>query len=109
MSAQHFQEFVGYLEGLQKDGRIQSFDSIFLHFHGGVLNGFFLIKGEPAILDALVESEEWENHMMRAAVHLQGSGMIRGACGELAHARMNAWTKIVPGQKTSGAEGQAFS
>ena len=41
---------------------------------GGDLNGFFLIRGESAKLDSLLSSPEWETHMMRAALHLQGSG-----------------------------------
>jgi len=47
-SAQHFEEFVKYLGGLQQKGAIQGFDTVFLDTHGGDLNGFFLIKGDSA-------------------------------------------------------------
>ena len=45
LSAQHFDEFVKYLSGLQKNGAIQTFEVVFLNTHGGDLNGFFLIEG----------------------------------------------------------------
>ena len=96
VSGQHFQEFVQYLGGLQRSGGIQSFDTVFLDTHGGDLNGFFLIRGESAKLDALVSSSEWETHLTRAALHLEGSGAIRGVTGELIMERMNLWTKMIP-------------
>lgn len=64
--------------------------------HGGDMNGFFLIRGESAKLDALVSSTEWETHMIRAALHLEGSGAIRGVTGELVMESMNLWTKMIP-------------
>lgn len=84
LSAQHFQEFVQYLGGLQKQGTIQGFDTIFLNPHGGDLNGFFLIKGDPAKLNGLVSTEDWGRHMMRATLHLEGAGHVRGVTGEKA-------------------------
>ncbi len=83
VSGQHFQEFVQYLGELQQSGGRQSFDTVFLNTHGGDLNGFFLIRGDSAKLDALVSSSEWETHLTRAALHLEGSGAILGVTGEL--------------------------
>jgi len=54
VSAGHFEEFVKYLSGLQRSGAIQGFDVVFLDPHGGDLNGFFLVKGEPSRLYSLV-------------------------------------------------------
>jgi hypothetical protein len=96
ISAQHFQEFVGYLEGLQKSGAILSFETIFLHPHGGDLNGFFIIRGEHNKLDALSGDEAWEQHITRAGLHLQGLGVVRGASGELIADLMQRWTKAIP-------------
>ena len=42
VSAQHFTEFVQYLGGLQQNGAIQTFETVFLDVHGGDLNGFVL-------------------------------------------------------------------
>jgi hypothetical protein len=96
VSAEHFQEFVQYLGGLHENGTIQSFDTVFLDPHGGDMNGFFLIRGETKALDELISSTEWVAHMTRAALHLEGSGVVRGVTGELVMKRMNLWTENIP-------------
>ena len=96
VSAQHFEEFVKYLDSLQQKGAIQSFDVVFLDPHGGDLNGFFLIKGDSAKLDALVSTTEWITHITRAALHLDGSGLIRGVTGDEITGRMALWTSLIP-------------
>ena len=95
MSAQHFQDFVGYLGGLQNKGTIQSFDVVFVEPHGGDLNGFFLIKGDSAKLDALTATTEWITHRLRATVHLEGSGFVRGVTGDEVMGRMALWTSLI--------------
>ena len=97
LSAAHFQEFVQYLRGLQKNGAIQSFETVFLDAHGGDMNGFFLIRSEAPKLDALVATKEWQTHIIRAALHLEGSGTVRGVAGEAVMERMNLWTNHIPG------------
>ena len=96
VSAQHFEEFVKYLGGLQQEGAIQTFDVVFLDPHGGDLNGFFLIKGDSAKLDALVSTTEWITHITRASLHLDGSGVVRGVTGNEAMERMALWTSVIP-------------
>ncbi len=97
LSAAHFQEFVQYLEGMQQNGSIKSFDIVFLDPHGGDLNGFFLLQAETANLDALVATQEWQTHITRAVIHLEGSGTVRGVTGEAVMERMSLWTKLIPG------------
>ena len=96
VSAQHFNEFVQYLGSLQQNGEIQSFDIVFLDVHGGDLNGFFLIKGDSAKLDALAATTEWITHITRAALHLDGSGVVRGVTGDAVEGRMALWTSVIP-------------
>ncbi len=96
LSAAHFGEFGHYLGGLQQSGAIESFEAVFLNSHGGDLNGFFLIRGDNAKLDALIASTAWIEHMIRADLHLQGSGVVRGATGELVMERMSMWAKALP-------------
>jgi hypothetical protein len=96
ISAEHFQQFVQYVAGLQQKGAIQSSEVVFLDPHGGDMNGFFLIRGEPAKLDTLLASPEWVTHMTRAALHLQGSGTVRGVTGPMVMERMELWTKTIP-------------
>jgi hypothetical protein len=96
LSAAHFQDFLQYLGGLQQTGAIQSFDVALLNNHGGDMNGFFLIRGEPAQIASLVTSEAWMTHMTRASLHLEGSGAVTGATGDLVMERMALWTSLIP-------------
>jgi hypothetical protein len=96
-SGKHFDEFVAYLGAQAQSGAIQGFDVVFLDPHGGDLNGFFLIKGDSASLDALVSTDEWTEHMTRAALHLESSGSVRGVTGEAVAQRMALWKKLSAG------------
>ena len=96
LSAEHFQDFVQYLTGLRENASITSFEPVFLESHGGDLNGFFLIRADTAKLDALVASEAWRTHMLRAALHLEGSGAVRGYSGDAVSGRMALWSSLLP-------------
>jgi hypothetical protein len=96
IGAEHFGEFVEYLEGRRKAGAIESFEAVFLDPHGGDLNGFFLIRAAGPKLDALLASDEWQEHTIRAALHLEGSGAVRGVTGEAVMQRMELWKRSIP-------------
>ena len=96
MSAQHFEEFVTYLSGLQQKGAILAFDIVLLDTHGGDLNGFFLVRADTAKLDALVSTSDWMTHITRASLHLEGSGVVRGGTGDAVMARMALWGSVIP-------------
>jgi hypothetical protein len=96
VSGDHFGEFVAYLDALKKEGSIESYDVVFLTPHGGDMNGFFLIRGASAKLDGVMASEEWGVHMTRAAMHLQGSGAVRGQTGGLIELSMRRWVGLIP-------------
>jgi len=96
-SSEHFDDFVGFMGGLQQAGTLTSFDVVFLDPHGGDLNGFFLLRGEPTKLDALVASDDWVRHVGRANLHLQGLGVIRGVTGDAVGARMETFRSLIGG------------
>jgi hypothetical protein len=96
-SGAHFDEFVAYLGAQTQAGTIQGFDVVFLDPHGGDMNGFFLIKGEPQGISTLVSSQEWTEHMTRASLHLMGSGSVGAVTGDLVMARMEIWKKLSSG------------
>jgi hypothetical protein len=96
VSAAHFEEFMQYLGGAQQKGAIQGFEVFFLDAHGGDLNGFILIRGENAKLDALLAAPEWITHITRASLHLDGSGVIRGVTGDEIMKRMTIWKSVIP-------------
>jgi hypothetical protein len=93
ISSAHFDDLVAYLGAQAEEGVIQGFEVVFLDSHGGDMNGFFLIRGEPANLSAMKLSEEWVEHMTRASLHLQGAGAVGGVTGDLMMGRMELWRK----------------
>jgi hypothetical protein len=94
-SAAHFPEFLQYLAGLQGQGAIDSFEPVMLTAHGGDMNGFVLIRGENEQLDALVATEQWQEHITRAGYHMEGAGSIRGVTGEGVMEWMSLWGKVI--------------
>ena len=96
LSAAHFQDFVGYLSGLQKDGRIASFEPVLLDPNGSGLNGFFLIRADDGKLSELLSSEAWFGHVVRAMMHLDEATVVRGVSGPLVNERMNVWVGQIP-------------
>jgi hypothetical protein len=96
LSAAHFQEFVQYLTRLQQSKGIESFDTVFLDPHGGELNGFFLLRADTAKLDALVSTQEWRSHILRAGLHLEDVRVVRGVTGNAVNETMGLWTKHLP-------------
>jgi hypothetical protein len=96
ISAAHFQEFMGYLGSLQDSGSIGSWEVVFLNPHGGDLNGFFLIKGDPEQISDLIASDDWVRHMTRATLHLQDPGAVAGAAGDLVMDRFGMWSSLIP-------------
>ncbi len=97
MASEHFGEYMQYLGGLQQAGTIQSFDAVLLNPHGGDLNGFILIRGDSAKLDALVSSEAFETHQIRAGLELAELGTIRGVTGDLLMKQLAAYGRAIPG------------
>jgi hypothetical protein len=95
LSAAHFQEFLGYLGGLQQAGKIESFEPVLLSPHGGDLNGFFLIRGDSDQISALQASPEWQQHVTRGGHHLQGQGVVHGVTGEGVMAWMAIWSEVI--------------
>jgi hypothetical protein len=64
--------------------------------HGGDLNRFFLIKGDPSKLDALQTTDDWIRHTTRASLHLEGFGTVRGVVGSEGMRRFQIWSSLLP-------------
>jgi hypothetical protein len=98
LSAQHFGEFLEYLAGEQRKGQVESFEPVLLDAHGGSVNGWVLIRGEPGKLNELAGSREWIQHVTRALLHLDGASVLRGVTGPALMERMDMWTRAIPGK-----------
>lgn len=93
LSAAHFQEYLGYLGGLQGQGVIDSLETVLLGQHGGDLNGFFLIRGDRAKLAELMGTSDWMRHTTRAGYHLEGFGVVTGVTGAAVMEWMQLWAE----------------
>jgi hypothetical protein len=77
-----FGEAVELWGRLQQEGRLESFEPVFLGAHGGDLQGFFLLRGERAALDDIVRTEEFERVVTRANLIVDSFGVVPAYCGE---------------------------
>jgi hypothetical protein len=77
-----FRSSLAYYNELKMSGQIASFEPVLLDAHGGDLNGFILIKGEEAKLDAVLHSEKFRDLVTKAALNVLGIGVIGGWSGE---------------------------
>ncbi len=75
-SARVFGEAMEYFARLQQQGDIESFEAALLEAHGGDLNGFMLLRGDPAKLAMVRGSEEWGRLVARAIRVVGGFGVV---------------------------------
>ncbi len=77
-----FNETLEFYGGLQSDGRIESFEVCLLNPHGGELNGFVLLQGSEAQMDALRHDEAFQRQMLRADLIVDDLGVIDASVGD---------------------------
>ena len=77
-----FTEALEYYARLQQEGEIESFESVFLAPHGGDLNGFTLLRGNPDKLSSIRTSDEFLRLTVRADLITEGFGVIGAILGE---------------------------
>ncbi|MCC7540854.1 MAG: hypothetical protein IT379_31845 [Deltaproteobacteria bacterium] len=95
VSAEHFQQITGWFQELQAKGTLTSWEPVFLTSHGGDMNGFFILRGDGDKLDALEATPEWMEHTIRASLHLDGFGVVRGFSGAAVMEAMGTWSKFI--------------
>ena len=77
-----FGEYVQFLQGQMQQGNVSIFEPVFLRSHGGDLNGFFLVRGDPARLDALTNSDEFQRLVTRANAIVEHFGVVNCSLGD---------------------------
>ena len=90
-----FEEAVGYWDGLQAAGEIESVEQVLLTSHGGDLGGFFLLRGDPEKLGRLSMAPEFQRLTMRAGVCLDGVGVVSAAIDAGVTRQMGAWKEAI--------------
>jgi hypothetical protein len=77
-----FNEAMQYWTGLQQQGEIESFETVFLEPHGGDLSGFTLIRGDRDKLASIRTSDEFARRVIRAGLITEGFGVAGATLGE---------------------------
>jgi hypothetical protein len=70
-----------WLEKLKNAGEITGFTRVRLEPHGGDLNGFVLIEGEVPKLQALKQTDEWNEGIIRLALAFDSVGVNHALVG----------------------------
>src|SRR4051794_29461516 len=82
LAIEAFNETVGYYGRLQQEGRIESFDVVFLSPNGSDLGGFFQLHGTPEQLGPLTMDLEFQKITTNADVTVDGIRVISGVTGQ---------------------------
>jgi len=77
-----FNETVEMYGQMQADGRIESFDLALLNPHGGELQGFAMLRGSEAQIDAVARDEDFQRVMTKASLLVDDLGIIPAAINE---------------------------
>jgi hypothetical protein len=77
-----FNETVEMYGQMQADGRIESFDLALLNPHGGELQGFAMLRGSEAQIDAAGRDEDFQRLMTKASLVVDDLGIIPAAINE---------------------------
>lgn len=80
---------------LQSQGQIASFETTLLEAHGGDLNGFILIKGEVAKLQAVKQMEEWKDLIAKSTWTMQNFGVNHAVVGDGVTKELARFQKLV--------------
>ncbi len=91
----NFEESVAYAEGLKAAGEIESVEYVLLTSHGGDLNGFFLMRGDPEKLARVSIAPEFQRLTMRASVSSEAVGVINAVVDAGVTRTMAAWRQAV--------------
>ena len=77
-----FEGMISYLRRLHVEGQIASFEPVMLGAHGGILNGFVLIRGNQSKLDVVRNSDEFREMVVQANMALLDVTVLRAHFGE---------------------------
>jgi hypothetical protein len=80
-ATQVFNEAVDLWTRWQQEGKIESWDAVFLEPHGGDLGGFFLIRGERDKIAQARASDDLQRVATRAQLIVEGFGVVGAQMG----------------------------
>ena len=90
-----FNSIIGYLGKQQQAGIVESFEPVFLHAHGGDLNGFIIVRGDRVKLTQLVATDEWYELFTKVQVNVDGFGVIPTLHGDNIATQMTRYQRAI--------------
>ena len=81
-SLEVFNETLELYGQMQSDGRIESFEVALLNPHGGDLQGFVMLRGTEAQIDAVGRDEDFQRVMTKGSLVVENLGIIPAAINE---------------------------
>lgn len=93
-AAAFFRESLTLFAAFQKEGHIEHFEPVLLSAHGGDLNGFMLLKGMQAKLEALRHDERFVDMVLRGTLLTTNYGVVSGYVGQGLEKVMARWTML---------------
>jgi hypothetical protein len=77
-----FNETLELYGQMQSDGRIEDFEVALLNPHGGELQGYVMLRGSEAQMDAVGRDEDFTRVMTKASLMVDNLGIIPALIGE---------------------------
>ena len=77
-----FNETLELYGQMQADGRIESFEVALLNPHGGELQGFVMLRGSEAQIDAVARDDDFQRVMTKGSLVVDDLGIIPAAINE---------------------------
>lgn len=90
-----FNESLTYYSELQSQYVIDSFEVAILEPHGGDLDGFILLRGEPSKLEKLRRDDEFQRRTARAQLIVDKVGVVGATIGAGLTSLMSMYRKEV--------------
>ena len=90
-----FNSFISFLGKQQQAGVVESFEPVFLHPHGGDLNGFVIVRGDRTKVTQLIATDEWYDLLTRITMNVDGVGVIPTFLGQDIATQMTRYQRAI--------------
>jgi len=90
-----FNEVVGYYGRLQQEGRLESFDAVFLVPTGSGLQGYFQLNGSEEQIAAVQADEEFRRRMLDAGLAVERLSIAPGYTGQAIAEQMAMYQEAI--------------
>jgi hypothetical protein len=84
-----------YLNGLKNSGQIASWTRVWLEPHGGDLNGFLIIEGDVPKLQAIKQTDAWNDLVAKMSLVIDGLGVNHAIVGDAAAGEVERMRKLL--------------